>query len=104
MCVFKGFWSVLPYVTKKKAPICPKAITLEGPEEAVALCGWRLHRALEPWEIAEPPPRQTERPEEDGDERPKGRGKGKAKGLADGVGDDSQRIHVWNIYLHWSLK
>ena len=62
---------------QKKAPICPKAISLEGPEEAVALCGWRLHRALEPWEIAEPPPRV----EEEGDERPKGRGKGKAKGL-----------------------
>ena len=55
----------------------PKAISLEGPEEAVALCGWRLHRALEPWEIAEPPARV----EEDGEEgRAKGRGKGKAKG------------------------
>ena len=49
---------------------------MEGPEEAVALCGWRLHRALEPWEIAEPPARV----EEEGEERPKGRGKGKAKG------------------------
>lgn len=57
-------------------PASLRAISLEGPEEAVALCGWRLHRALEPWEIAEPPPRV----EEEGDERPKGRGKGKAKG------------------------
>lgn len=58
-------------------PASLRAISLEGPEEAVALCGWRLHRALEPWEIAEPPARV----EEDGEEgRAKGRGKGKAKG------------------------
>ena len=54
----------------------PKAITFDGPEEAVALCAWRLHRSLEPWEVAEPPPRV----EEEDERREKGRGKGKSKG------------------------
>lgn len=53
-----------------------KAITFDGPEEAVALCAWRLHRSLEPWEVAEPPPRV----EEEDERREKGRGKGKSKG------------------------
>ena len=53
-----------------------KAITFDGPEEAVALCAWRLHRSLEPWEVAEAPPRV----EEEDERREKGRGKGKSKG------------------------
>lgn len=57
-------------------PPVPKAITFDGPEEAVALCAWRLHRSLEPWEVAEPPPRV----EEEDERREKGRGKGKSKG------------------------
>ena len=65
----------------------------------MALCGWRLHRALEPWEIAEPPPRLEEdgdrgdRGERDG-ERPKGRGKGKAKGLRMEVLEKSWNSHM----------
>eukprot|EP00913_Durusdinium_trenchii_P012292 g11541.t1 len=55
-------------------PALLRSIGLSGPEEAVALCGWRLHKALEPWELPEPPPR-SERTEEE--ERPKGKGKGK---------------------------
>ncbi|CAJ1451970.1 unnamed protein product [Effrenium voratum] len=53
-------------------------VSMEGPEEAVALSGWRLHRCLEPWEVAEPPPRVQL--EEEEDDRPKGKAKGKGKG------------------------
>ena len=59
-------------------PAALRAITFDGPEEAVALCAWRLHRSLEPWEVAEPPPRV----EEEDERREKGRGKGKSKGPA----------------------
>ena len=65
-----------------------RAVTLRGPEEAVALSGWRLHRSLEPWEVSEPPPRVAPADEDD-DERTE-RGKGKSKGKAQGRGVQSQ--------------
>eukprot|EP00439_Symbiodinium_sp_Y106_P031691 s2784_g3.t2 len=61
-----------------------RAVTLRGPEEAVALSGWRLHRSLEPWEVSEPPPRVAPADEDD-DERTE-RGKGKSKGKSQGRG------------------
>ena len=42
----------------------------------MALAGWRLHKALEPWEVSEPPPR-IEKANEEEEDRPKGRPKGK---------------------------
>ena len=59
-----------------------RAVSLAGPEEAVALSGWRLHKSLEPWEVSEPPPR-TVPADEDADERlerSKGKSKGKGRG------------------------
>ena len=58
-----------------------RAVTLEGPEEAVALSGWRLHKSLEPWEVFEPPPRVAPVDEDvDGERTERSKGKSKGKG------------------------
>jgi len=67
-----------------------RAIQIRGAEEAVAVAGYRLHRALEPWEPTEAPPREQKwnaAEDEDGaenGEKGKGKSKGKGKGKNEG--------------------
>ena len=64
------------------SPATLRAIRLTGPEEAVALSGWRLHKSLEPWEASEPPPRvPADEDDVDRPERSKGKSKGKGKSV-----------------------
>jgi len=71
--------------TDAGVPALLRAVELEGEEEQVALAAWRLHQALEPWELPDPPPRFAP-PTRDEDEERKGKGEGKGKGKGGGGG------------------